>query len=352
MQFLANIAIFSVITYVPLWGRQIGLNDSEIALIATIYGIIAFASGIIIGKLSDLYSARKIFIIAGLGVGSIALIGMIIPDKLGFIIFRAFSGIGLGMFAPALIALVSDKGNKLGNFSSRGALGWSVGILTSGIIGLFWVPAIFLYSALSLLGALVVAFTLTEDKTTKKYKDPLLLVFWERKKVYIAFGLRHSFAAALWTLWALFLSELGADTFWIAVISFVNAFTQTILMRRVTDRLNCQKMVAGGLLLTSICFILYTIPSSFIGIIPLQVILGTSFALLYVGTLRYSVEKSSFDKSTAAGLLQSTQNFSFIIGAIIALIITSLGGSYLEIIWTAAIANFITFAGFLFFLKK
>ncbi|MFX1537126.1 MAG: hypothetical protein ACFFDI_23185, partial [Promethearchaeota archaeon] len=97
----------------------------------------------------------------------------------------------------------------------------------------------------------------------------------------------------------------------------------------------------------SISFISFTIPQNFWGIIPLQIILGLSWALLYVGTLRYSVEKSLFDKSTAAGIITSILPIANLIGSFIALIITSVGGGYTDIIIVAAIASFLTFGAFI-----
>jgi MFS family permease len=352
IQFLASLATLSVFTYVPYWGRLIGLTDPEIALTATLFGIVAFTSGILAGRLSDLFGARKIFVIIGLFSGSITLFGLVIPHKIEFILFRALSGIGLGIYSPALVALVSDKGDKIGNFSAYGSFGWTVGVLVSGIIGLIWVPAIFIFGALSLLGAAIVAFTVSEEEPSKRYQDSYFSVFWDRKRIYLAFALRHSSAAAIWTFWPLFLLQLGADTFWIAIIQCTNAMTQTIIMYKFTDKMKNQHMVSLGLILSGISFISFTIPTNFIGIIPTQIILGFSWAFLYVGTLRYSIEKSHFDKSTAAGLITSILPVANIIGSLIALLVTSIGGSYFEIIMIAAFVTFITSIGFTFFENK
>ncbi|UCE12403.1 MAG: MFS transporter [Candidatus Heimdallarchaeota archaeon] len=349
IQFLANLATLSAFTYIPVWGRLINLSDPEIALTATLYGLVAFSSGVISGRLSDLIGVRKVFVIIGSFAAAVTLFGLITSHKVPFILFRALSGIGLGMFAPALVALVSDKGDKIGNFSAYGSFGWAVGVLVSGIIGLFWIPGIFIFGAFALLGATVIAFTLTEEESSgKKFEKSVPIVFWERKEVYFALTIRHSFASAIWVFWSLFLIDLGADTFWIAVIQCTNAFTQTIIMTKFTDKLDSQKMVAWGLILSCTAFISFTIPSSFYGIIPLQIILGLSWALLYVGTLRSSVEKSSFDKSTAAGIITSILPVANLIGSFIALLIISVGGSYIDIMIVATLATFIVFCAFLF----
>ncbi|MFX1504971.1 MAG: MFS transporter [Promethearchaeota archaeon] len=348
IQFLANLATLSVFTYVPVWGNTIGLSDPEIALAALLYGIVAFSCGVLSGRLSDLMGVRKIFVIIGSIAASLTIFGLIIPFKFEFILFRTLGGIGIGMFAPALVALVSDKGDKIGNFSAYGSLGWALGVLISGVIGLYWIEGIFVFASLAFVGAAIIAFTLMEEENEiKKYKDSIVSVFWERKEIYLALVIRHSFASAIWVFWPLFLIGLGADTFWVGFVQFTNAATQAIIMTKFSDRMNSKRMVSLGLLFSSISFLSFTIPQTFWGIIPLQIILGFSWALLYVGTLRYSVEKSMFDKSTAAGIITSILPISNLIGSFIALIITSTGGGYIDIMIAATLATFLTFGSFI-----
>lgn len=348
-------ATLSLFTYVPLWAQEIGLSDQEIAIMAAFFGFVLFTMSIITGRLSDVLANRKFFVVCGSFTGVITIAGYLIPNKSIFIIFRTLSGLGFGMLTPSLIALVSDKGDKMGNFSSFGSFGWAAGVMISGVIGLFWLPATFIFAALALAGSLIVALSLIDEnsnKQTKLTEDSFITVFWERKSAYIPLGIRHSFAMAIWTFWSLFLWELGADTFWIAIIQFTNAFTQFIIMQKYTDKLASERMITLGLILSAAAFISFTIPTNFWGIIPLQVLLGFSWAFLYVGTLRYSVEKTSFDKSTSSGILKSTEAISGIFGPIIALIIISLGGNYVDIMFIAAIATLLTFVGFIFFNKK
>ncbi|MHA1542650.1 MAG: MFS transporter, partial [Candidatus Hodarchaeales archaeon] len=285
--FLVNLATLSVFTFTPIWGRELGLTDPDIALVATLYALVAFLSSLITGRLSDILATRKFFVIGGSISGGIALIGLLIPDKLLFMIFRVASGFGFGMLIPSLVALVSDKQNKIGSFSSFGSFGWALGVIISGILGLFWLPAIFIFGVLALGGASIISFYLVdEDQSNRQLiDDSFLKIFWERKSAYLSLGIRHSFANSIWTFWPLFLVTLGANTFWIAIIQFINAFTQFIIMQKYTDRLKSQTMITLGLLLSALAFFTFTIPSDFWGIFPTQIILGLSWSFLYVGTL-------------------------------------------------------------------
>lgn len=345
IQFIAGLSHMALLTYVPLWAHQLGLSDPEVALVAIVYGMIILSSNIIAGRLSDLIGSRKLFIILGLAFSFPSVLLLIFPrEALSFLVIRGLTGIGLGMFFPSLNALVSEKQQLLGRFSSIGSLGFTSGLLISGFIGIVWIEGIFVFSSLSLLGAAVIALYVKEDHSpVKKYKDSVIRIFLQRKSVYFAFMIRHSLAVSIWTFWPIFLVSLGADTFWIAIIQITNTFTQVIIMQLLTDKIKSETMVALGLLLTSITFMLFTIPQNFVGFIPTQIVLGTSWAFLFVGTLRYAIEYSDFDKSTASGLFGSIQSISFIFGSILALIITLLGGDYLAIIIIASIGTFVLF---------
>jgi MFS family permease len=327
------------------------LTNEEIALTTTFYALIAFSTSIVTGRLSDILATRKFFVVCGSITGAMTLSGLLVPNKLVFIIFRSISGLGFGMLVPSLVAMVSDKEDKIGNFSSFGSVGWALGVLISGILGLFWIPAIFVFGVLALVGSTTVAFTLQEDfsaKSKKLIEDNVLMVFWRRKSAYLSLGIRHSFASAIWTFWPLFLADLGADTFWIAIIQCTNALTQFIIMQIYTDRLRSERMIILGLSFSALAFYLFTLPANFWGIIPTQVILGISWAFLWVGSLRYSIEKSDFDRSTSAGILTSIQSISGILGPLIALLIISWGGNYVDIMIIATIATFVTLISFIF----
>ncbi len=350
INFSVNLTTLSIFTYIPLWAKELGLSDQEIALTATFFALVVFSMSILTGRLSDILANRKFFVVCGSLTGVITIMGLLIPNKILFILFRTLSGLGFGMLTPSLIALVSDKGGRIGNFSSFGSFGWALGVLICGILGLFWLPAIFIFGILALMYTSIVALSLKDqspDKMIKLTQDSFVDVIWERKSAYLSLGIRHSFANAIWTFWPLFLVSLGADTFWIAIIQFTNAFTQFIIMQKYTDKLASERMIILGLFLSVVSFISFIIPTSFWGIIPLQILLGISWAFLYVGTLRYTVEKTNYDKSTSSGILASTLAISGIFGPFFALIIISFGGSYVDIMIIAALATFLTFIGFL-----
>ncbi|MHA2239771.1 MAG: MFS transporter, partial [Candidatus Hodarchaeales archaeon] len=72
INFLVNLATLSVFTFTPIWGKELGLSNPDIALVATLYALVAFLSSIITGRLSDILATRKFFVMGGSITGGIA----------------------------------------------------------------------------------------------------------------------------------------------------------------------------------------------------------------------------------------------------------------------------------------
>ena len=345
VQFISSLSILSLLTYVPYWAGLLGLSNLEISLIAVYYGIAIFTTNLIIGRMSDLFGVRKPFVLVGLVITGFSIILLTLPNNfVEFTISRIFTGIGYGIYIPTLTALVTDKKLKLGKFSAYGTFAWAVGVVISGIIGVFWVPGLFLFSGIVVLGSAVIAVSIKEEKsTTKKYKHSSIIVFWQRKRIFSAFIIRHSLASAVWVLWPLYLATLGANEFSIAIIQVLNPITSSIIMNRITDSLDSKVMVNLGLLFTSITFFSYLIANVYFMILPSQIILGFSWAFLYVGVLRYGIESSDFDISTVSGWVNSIQSISVILGSLLSFIIISFYGTVVDLIILTGLGSLIIF---------
>jgi DHA1 family quinolone resistance protein-like MFS transporter len=109
-------------------------------------------------------------------------------------------------------------------------------------------------------------------------------------------------------------------------------------------------LIKVGFLISAITFFSYTLASNFWQILPVQVLLGTSWGLLYVGALRYVCERND-EKATVSGMLDSVLNLSALIGPILATILVSLG-DYKMGMYTASLLALISFFVFNFFESK
>ena len=345
VQFISSLSMLSMFTYVPYWAFLNGFSNLEIALITVYYGISIFFTNLIVGRLSDLVGVRKPFILIGLIITSVSVLSLGLQlNFVEFSIARIITGIGYGIYIPTLTALVTDKNLKLGKFSGVGTAAWAVGVVISGALGIFWVPGIFVFSSLVVLGSFFIAFLIKEEKTdTKKYELSSMAVFWERKRYFLSFIVRHSLASAVWALWPIYLASLGADEFSIALIQVLNPVTSSFIMGRITDKIDSKLMFNIGLLFSGLAFFAYLIAPNWYFILPAQIILGISWGFIYVGVLRYAIESSDFDRSTVSGWINSIQSISVIIGSAFSFVILFLGGTVLDLIIYAGIGAIIMF---------
>ena len=128
----------------------------------------------------------------------------------------------------------------------------------------------------------------------------------------------------VWTFWPLFLKFLGADLFWIGIMSAVNSLAQDFMMFTVTDKVKPRLLIIGGMILSASALFFYSIVPNFWYILPIQLVLGSAWAFLYVGSLRYLTEKNT-EKATVAAILDSTKSLASIISPLLAIIIISFG---------------------------
>jgi DHA1 family quinolone resistance protein-like MFS transporter len=118
----------------------------------------------------------------------------------------------------------------------------------------------------------------------------------------------------IWVTYPLFLASIGADATWIGIIYAVNAFGQFFIMN-LLDKYDPSLLVAVGLASSALTFFTFELAGSYWEIIPSQVLLATAWGCLYVGSLRYVMDRNK-EKATASGVLSSTMSISGIIGPV------------------------------------
>ena len=155
----------------------------------------------------------------------------------------------------------------------------------------------------------------------------------------------------MWVFWPLFLQTLGADLLWIGIITATNATTQAVVMYYLVDKIDCKKSVYIGLFLSGVAFFSFVLAQDYIQLLPTQIILGTSFAFMYVGAIIY-LNKYNVERGTATGLLTSILNLSSLIGSVFAVLLIAIFGDYRWIIICAAIMAFIAFITYAVLIKN
>jgi MFS family permease len=203
----------------------------------------------------------------------------------------------------------------MGSFSAWGAGGWGVGNLAVGLFGLFYEQAYFLCTII-IFASFVIALRLPFAKETRM-SVPLFpkALIKRNAPVYASMLIRHTGANMIWVTYPLFLISIGASPETVGLIYAVNAFGQFGFMA-IMDRFDPTVLVAVGLASSAATFYTFTLVGSFWEIIPSQILLAAAYSSLYVGSLRYVMDRNE-EKATASGLLSSTMSVSGIIGPVL-----------------------------------
>ncbi len=348
IQFMAGAAILSAFTYIPILARDyLGADEFYVTLLVGAYAAASFVSSYIFGRAGDIHG-RRIVLRLGLLLSSLsfALIWFA-TDVVSLFIIRIMNGFAIGMYPGALAAYAHDSKMKMGHFATFGSLGWGVGTLITGFAAGFNIHYAFAISSLFFAVAFGSALTLPRVHRTR-VNVPLFPVETLKRNapVYAAVFIRHSSAFAIWTLWPLFLSDLGGDLMMIGIVQAMNSVSQVAFMATITDRMQCKTLIIMGLVGSAITFFWFILVTNIIEIIPAQILLGFSWACLYVGSLKYVTERN-VEKSTASGLLSSVLSIAGVFGPIYATILYALYPGYHAIMVFAVIMSIIALIVFL-----
>jgi len=344
---MAGAATLSAFTYIPILARDyLSADEMFVTLLVGAYSAASFISSYIFGRAGDIYN-RRIVVRLGLLVSVITFgLLMFIQNSEVLLIARILGGFSVGTYPGALAAYAFESKMKMGRFASFGAAGWGIGTFLAGFAAGYNIYYAFLISTVFLIIAFVSAMTLPPIER-KRIHVPLFPIDTIRRNwsVYTAVLVRHSTASAIWTLWPLFLIDLGGDPFMIGIIQMSNAIPQVIVMVAITDRFDCRLLISVGMISSALTFLWFTLATSILEIIPTQLLLGFSWACLYVGALKYVTERNE-DRSTASGLLSSVLSLSMVIGPIIAAAIYSIWPGYIPIMYNAVLFSVIGYAIF------
>jgi len=319
IQFLSSTGVYGPAIIVPvILADELGASEALIGIVAGLFASAGFFSSYMFGRASDVYG-RRIILLVGLGLTVAATVAQGISIIVGgvpvFAAVRILIGFASGMFPAALLAYAYEAKSKMGKFSSWSAAGWGVGNLSVGLFGAMYEYAYF-YCAAILIASFVIALTLRFGKEVRM-DVPLFPVALIKRNapVYSAMLIRHTGASMIWVTYPLFLQSIGADVMWVGIIYAVNAFGQFFIMN-VLDRYDPALLVAVGLASSALTFFTFLLADNYWQIVPSQLLLAASWACLYVGSLRYVMDRNK-EKATVSGLLSSVLNVSGIVGPVL-----------------------------------
>lgn len=332
VQALSNAGTSSAGLFIPLLAHELGASDIQLGLIGAAFGAAFFVSAWTFGRAAD-RGARVRIIQAGLAATALAVpLHILATDAATLGMARALFGFAAGIYPAALIAYAYDTQRRPGRFAGWGALGWGAGTLSAGFLGSH--REVFLLAALAMAASFLVALRL-EPRPEVRVKVPWLPkdVIRNNFPAYLAMLMRHTGAAAVWIIFPLYLVQLGASPLTIGFLYFLNTGGQFFFMGFL-DRYPAAPLVVAGLVASSLVFILFYAAPSWWLILPVQLLLALSWALLYVGSLAWVMERN-VERATSTGLLQSTTSLANVFGPPIGGALAAFGGYGLPMVFAA-----------------
>lgn len=315
IQLLSSAGLSGAALLIPNMLRdEMGANTMEIGLITASFNLALFLSSFIFGRASDVHG-RRLYLQAGLILTSISLFLLLFVDsKESVAVVRVMIGLCSGIYPSALLSYVYETEGKIGRFTAFGSLGFGIGTFIAGVLAIYY--EIFFASGVMLLLAYLISTRLV-FKGEKVHKVPLfpLAIIKHNFPVYVSITFRHTGANMIWVVYPLFLADLGASPLFIGFVYGINAIGQYVFMRFI-DRFQTNHLVIAGFIFSIITFPSYTLATRPEEIIPMQVSIAAAWSCLYVGSIKYLMERNE-ERGTSSGLLQSFLSISAIIGALV-----------------------------------
>lgn len=346
IKFFSAAAVWSLINFIPIFAKSIGLTDTDIGIAASLYGGAMLLSTYAFGRLADAVGRRKL-IVAGLLLSCISFAMYVYAkDFPSFLLVRLFTGVSISVFASAIVAYAHDAGFKLGRLSAFDPLGAAFGSILLGTVALYSdIIALFLIGAVFFAGAFITSLRLKDGRFIKIHAPLLPYGILKRNSaVYISFFIRHTAANSIWVFWGLYLLQLGGNLFWIGVAMAINTITQFLIMFTLTDKIKVKTLIPLGTLLSSLTFFAFALSANIWQILAAQIILGASWAFLYVGSVRWIADNTK-EKATGIGLLHAIINLSAFAGPVLSTAVIQFGG-YRTVMYAAAFIAFFSFVVF------
>ena len=319
--FLTNAGYFAAVLFLPVYAESaaVGASEAQIGVIVAGGNFAGFLSSFLFGRLADVRGRRAV-LLAGVGAtGAAVLLPLTAADPLALGLFWFAFGFAGGMFPGSLLAHAYEMGRPPGRFSAVGSLGWGTGTFLAGIVATslqqrwsFALAAV-LY-LLAFLAATGIRFGPTERLDVPLFPRAVIRRNWP---AYAAILVRHTGANMIWVIFPLFLlQDLRLSGFEIGLLYTVNAGTQFLVMLLLADRIRSPRLVFAGLGLSAATFVSFTLARDFWTMVPTQVALGTSWSLLYVGALKFVLERGA-ERATSSGLLSSAMSISATVGPLL-----------------------------------
>ena len=344
--------------YLIIYLGELGATKMEITSVTSLSSLLLITS-FIWGYLSDKFGSIY-FIRIGEFLIALALVVIISTSNiLNLILARGIIGLGLAMFIPSMISLMSmlskresEKGFLVGMYSASQSLGWASGLFIGGFLTRYFSTKYTFYFALfltflSLTLSLFIKkpISMMERKTSYTFNREIFsksLIF-----LFLASFLRDGGILGAYSLLPIYLKNLKASEDIIGSILGTNTIFQIPFMLVIGCLLRKFEkedfILIIGILGTSFTILSYSIINDIRYFYPVQVLLAFSFSSYYVSSRTIATKIAKEYSATILGILTLCRY----LGGTLMPILAGIMWSFLDFRNVFIVLSIITFWGFI-----
>ena len=364
--FIAMLGAGVISPTMPLYAETLGATGWGLGMIYSSFSVSRAVFMPVVGKLSD-RRGRKLFIVMGLTIYTLASIGYIWADSVVQLVWiRFLHGVGSAMIVPVASAAIGDisprgrEGRLMGSFNVALFLGFGAGPLLGGLVmdalSMSWV--FILMGGLSFVSLVSIMILLPERQRRGRLKNQQisrLNTLWKKPVFRGLVTFRFSNAVARGSVTAfipVFASRMDIPAGRIGLLISVNIMLTGVVQHffgPVADRLNRQKLVVFGNMIGVIPLLLTPFARNFLDLMVLGVLMGAGSGLAFpaasaiatelgrvhgmgniMGFFNQSMSIGMITGPVVAGFIMDLFNVSvvFIFGGIVGVI-----GSFFAALW-------------------
>lgn len=333
IMFLVMVGFGIIIPVIPFFAEDMGANPTELGLLMAVYSFMQLISAPIWGRVSDKIGRKPVMMIGILGL-SVSFILMAISSQLWMLfIARIIGGLLSSANMPTTMAYVADITSEEDRGKGMGIIGAATGlgfIFGPAIGGLFSKTSLnmpfYLAAASSFITFLLVLFVLKESLSKEKrgqHAD-------KKSSIWSSFSGSLSILYILQWFISLSLSGLEASFAYFAakkagldaidlgyifmIMGFGSALVQGGLVGRFSKKYGEGTVIQGGIIVSTIGFVLILLVNSFTTAAIFLTIFGLGNGVIRPCVSALLTKKSTAGHGSATGLLSSFDSFGRIIG--------------------------------------
>jgi len=317
-------ALGFVIPFLPLLLQMSHLTYAEIGIIYMIGSVFPILLQTVWGTLADKIGRRIIIILATIAV---AVVSGLYPHASNFIQFLLLALLWYSFLAgamtvtPALamdIAGSATVGKRFGRYRISGSIGWIASTAISGLVAeslgirtIFYLAAI-----LYLLSAVFIQISIKDQPMRKNEADAHgNLRSFVRNKNFVIF-LATIFMANISVITfssflSLYIKKLGGSDAligWAFSLAAVTEIPCMLYLGALSDKIGRKPILVVALFSYPLQLFLYTVVSQPYLILPIQLLHGLTFGVLYVASIAFVSDIASESRGVALGLYSTASS--------------------------------------------